>query len=393
MGLWKWLFGKRKKPAEAVEEWEETVTGRDGINMHDKEERERYFTDCMEQIADAEKEINLLSGEYGLVTSYLTDMEEIEALPEGEARELRSTAKRVVALDQECLSYLDNSRRMEDADYRRIQSQEEEIPEGIDKLKEAEKYQKLIRQDLSRLDGERHAYRFRRNELKGILVNLKGMATICLTALGACLLMLVILHFGFELDTFLGYFIAVAAAAVAVTVIYVKYSDASRELARVERAINKLIMLQNKVKIRYVNNINLLNYLCMKYHVNNSGKLQLLWEQYQEEKEQRRQFAEAEAKLEYNQHLLVELLMRYRVKDPGRWIHQAAAILDKKEMVEIRHGLIGRRQALRKQLDYNKEVGGSAKQEIKEIAAQYPQYAEEITRMVERYEREFSGAY
>jgi len=38
----------------------------------------------MEQIAEATKEMDLLTGEYSLVTSYLTDMEEIEALPEEE---------------------------------------------------------------------------------------------------------------------------------------------------------------------------------------------------------------------------------------------------------------------------------------------------------------------
>jgi len=58
-------------------------------------------------------------------------------------------------------------------------------------------------------------------------------------------------------------------------------------------------------------------------------------------------------------------------------------------MIEIRHGLIVRRQALRKQMDYNRQLSETAKTEIKEVAGQYPEYAAEITQLVERYEREY----
>ena len=70
-----------------------------------------------------------------------------------------------------------------------------------------------------------------------------------------------------------------------------------------------------------------------------------------------------------------------------RWISQTAALLDKREMVEIRHELIQRRQVLRKQMDYNQEVAESARNEVKDIAATYPKYAQEILAMVERYDR------
>ena len=36
---------------------------------------------CLEQVAEATYEVNLLKGEYSLVTTHLTDIEEIEALP------------------------------------------------------------------------------------------------------------------------------------------------------------------------------------------------------------------------------------------------------------------------------------------------------------------------
>ena len=153
-----------------------------------------------------------------------------------------------------------------------------------------------------------------------------------------------------------------------------------------EKAENKLILLQNKVKIRYVNNVNLLDYMYLKYGVESAAKLQKLWDLYQAEKEDRRQYAEAAAKLEYHKKQLVELLSRYRVKDPERWVLQPGALVDSREMIEIRHGLIVRRQALRKQLEYNQTLAGNAKQEVLDIAVQYPQYAAEIKDMVEKAE-------
>ncbi len=388
MGFLKWLFGK-KKIEEPEDDWEKIVYERDKVNFHNAEERKRYLTGCLEQVGEAEKEISLLTGEYSLVTSYLTDMEEIDLLPKQQMIELKGIATQIISLEQEKRRYLDKKERMSDSEYHKIRSQENEIEEGIGKLKEAEHYQKLVKQDMSRLDGERHAYRYRRTELGNMLVNLRGMAFISLVALIVCIVMLLILQFGFHMNTSYGYYLAVAAAAVAITVLFVKFIDAQKELSRVEKAENKLIQLQNTVKIRYVNNFNLLDYLYMKYGVENASKLEKLWKLYQSEKEERRQYAEAEAKIEYYKDQLMERLHSYRIKDPGRFVQQPAALVDSREMIEIRHGLIIRRQALRKQLDYNQKMAESAQKEIKDICYQYPQYATEITDMVEQYERDY----
>ncbi|MBP5761887.1 MAG: hypothetical protein J6W48_02825, partial [Lachnospiraceae bacterium] len=85
---------------------------------------------------------------------------------------------------------------------------------------------------------------------------------------------------------------------------------------------------------------------------------------------------------------LIRLLARYHVTSPARWIDQLAALLDKREMVELRHGLILRRQALREQIDYNETRARSAKDEITSVATTYPMYAQEILEMTEKFEPE-----
>lgn len=387
MGFWKNLFKRKEHPAETEDDWEQIVYARDDVNFDAEDERSRYITNCLEQVAEASKEIDLLTGEYSLVTSYLMDIEEIEALPKEQRDEINRFANMLLALEQEREKYLGRKSRMSDAEYYRMRKQEKEIAEGIEKIKQEEKYSVLIKQDLKRLDRERHAYQYRREELETIQLNLRGMALIFVVALLICIGMLLILQFGFEMNAYVGYFLAILAAAIALTVLCVKYIDSNREVARVENAINRLIQLQNKVKIRYVNNVNLLDYLYMKYNTDSGAKLEQSWQNYQQEKEERKQFAEAEAKSDYYSRQLVDKLSNYRVNDPSRWVNQVRALLDKREMVEIRHELILRRQALRKQLDYNKNVAETARKEIMDIANLHPDYAKEILDMVERYEK------
>ena len=372
-------------------EWEEEEIEHQ-IDYDNKEQRDDYVKSCLERMADATKELENLTYEYDMVTSYLKDMEEIEALPQEESEQLKECARRVADLQSSRADYMERPRRISEENYRLMERIADEVEEGYEKLSETEEYQNLIRQDLGRLDGERHAYAYRRNEVMGVIADTRGMAVICVVALGLCVLLLLLLQFFLEMDTGVGYLLTAAAAAIAITVIYVKHLDARQELRRVENGINKIILLQNKVKIRYVNNTNLLEYLQLKYGVGSAKVLMDLWENYQVERAERENLRKAERDLDYNERELLQMLKCYQIKDPAIWLHQTEAILDRKEMVEIRHNLIVRRQSLRRRMDYNKEVvAGGSQQEIKDLVEKYPQYAKEIMQAVEEYENKYSG--
>jgi hypothetical protein len=164
-----------------------------------------------------------------------------------------------------------------------------------------------------------------------------------------------------------------------------------RDLKRVEKSINKIILLHNTVKIRYINNTNLLEYLHLKYGVRNSEELTKLYDQYLEDKKRREAFVKMQDDMDIAERDFLRILRRYRIGDPLIWLHQSAAILDKREMVEVRHKLIIRRQSLRKRMDYNKEVvAKKAQQEIKELVDRYPRYSAEILNLVDGYEKRYS---
>ncbi len=391
MGLFKNLRNKfhRKDQENQYDPWDD-VEDDYQVDYDNKEQRDDYVKNCLERIADATKELENLTYEYDMVTSYLKDMEEIEALPEEESEQLKECARRVADLQDSKADFMERPRKINDEQYQHMERIAGEVQEGYEKLTEAEEYQSLIKQDLNRLDGERHAYQYRKNEVMSTIADTRGMAVICVVALGLCVVLLLLLQFFLDLDTQAGYLITAIAAAVAITVIYLKHLDARQELRRVENGINKIILLQNKVKIRYVNNTNLLEYLQLKYGVSSSQELMNMWENYQNEKTERENLRKAERDLDYNEQELLKMLKCYQIKDPAIWLHQTEAILDRKEMVEIRHNLIIRRQSLRRRMDYNKEVvAGASQKEIRELVEKHPEYAKEIMSSVEEYEKMF----
>ena len=277
--------------------------------------------------------------------------------------------------------------RMTEADFRRVERMQEEVTEGISKLTEAEQYQEKIHQDMRRLAGEKHAYQYRKHDLKNMMVNMRGMLIVVCFAFITCMIILLLLERLLEMEVGIGYMLTCVAAAFAAFMIYMKYTDASKEKKKVEKAINRLILLHNRVKIRYVNNTNLLDYLYVKYQVKSAEELLNMWEAYQKELEEREKFRELHAELDVQRKELLRILRRYQIKDPEIWLHQAEAISNPKEMVEIRHGLILRRQKLRKQMEYNERLAESAQTEIRSLVEEFPAYAPEIMEMVSRYER------
>lgn len=388
--LLKWKKNS-EEPVYEIEDWNEVVYDRDDLKINNKEQRQEYVRGCLEQIAEASRELENLQFEYNMVTSYLQDMEEIEALPREEKEILEDCAKKIDALEKQQSGYNERSGKMSEEKFRQLERMEEEVQEGYQKLKEAEERQDLIKRDLRRLDGEKQAYLFRKSELRRLIGDTRSMTIICTVAVLVCIFVLFILQYGFQINTRLGYLAAAGAGAVAITVIFIKHNDAVSELDRVENGISRIIRLQNTVKIRYVNNTNLLDYLYLKYSVSSAGELDKSWQQYRAEKEERLNYQQAVKQLDRYQKDLLHILRRYQVKDPMIWLHQTAAILDKKEMVEIRHNLIIRRQSLRRRMDYNKEViAGNAQAEVKDLVESYPRYAKEILDIVGEYEEDFS---
>lgn len=220
MGLLKKLFNWKKKtedPVFEIEDWNEVVYDRSDLKINDTQQRKEYVKGCLEQIAEASKELEALQFEYNMVTSYLKDMEEIEALPEEEKEGLMVYARKIEELEERQSGYKTRANRMSDVKYHQIERMEEDVQEGYEKLAETEEYQELIKRDLKKLDGEKHAYLFRRNELHKLIEDTRSMTIVCTVAVIVCILLLMALQFGLQMNTRLGYLAVAAVGAIAIT--------------------------------------------------------------------------------------------------------------------------------------------------------------------------------
>jgi len=373
-------------------DWESVVYSREHVDIHDRKQRHDYVVSCLEQIADATREVDNLLYEYNMVTAYLKDIEEIEALPLEEKAALETAASRVSAVRREKTREEGNGMIMPDAKFHQLNSLDADVEEGIKKLTEAEEYQQKIKADLRSLDNERSAYRYRRNELLTTMEDCEGMGIVCTVAVTVCILALVFLQFGLKMNASWGYILAAGGAAIFYIFIFLKYREASAEYKKLVGEMNRLILLQNKVKIRYVNNTNLLDYLCVKYKVDSAKELSKLWKEYNNEKERRVAYRKSQIELDSQENELLHILRRYQIGDPAIWLNQTDALLNPKEMVEIRHNLIVRRQSLRKRMDYNREVvAANAQNEIKDLVESYPKYSSEIMALVDEYDARYAA--
>jgi hypothetical protein len=386
------LFRKNTVEEDEIREiegaWSEDKTiNRDDVDIRDDTQRTNYITACLEQMAEASKELDTLDGEYNLVTTYLKDMEVIEAQSEDMQAKIKAYAMKITEIETDKETFEKKRKIMSDEEYAKMERLEQYMPEGYARLREAEDYQVLVKKDLGRLEGERHAYYYRKNELINSQVNMKVMTAICVAAMLILIIILAIMSATWHLDVSIGYAIAIVIAASSMAVVYVKYHESQRELVRVEKSINKIVLLQNTVKIKYVNNTNLLEYLYVKYDVNSSNELKKLWDKYIEENNQREKEKQIQVDMDYNQANLVKLLRGLKISEPNIWTRQTQALIDSKEMVEVRHNLILRRQKLRKRMEYNAKMAQQAQDEVKDVVNNYPEYAKNILDLVSDYEK------
>lgn len=393
MAFWDGLLGKKKhsfqkieyEPLDAQAEAEETEFLRKH-QLSNASLREKFIVRMLEQMKEASDEMDSLHREYDTITSHLTDMEEVERLPEHLSAPLKDIATKILRLEADHKSYRANENHMSEAEYSWGEKIDPMMPEAYEKLCQAEELQKAIRSDLGRMEGEKQAYYYRRNELASMQANLKGIVVITLIAVLVCIVVLLIMQFGFELDAYIGYILTFLGAAVAFTFLFVKNMDLRKEARVVEKTICKLIQMHNSIKIRYVNNTNLLDYLYLKYEVNSAKEMNQRFDAFCKEKAEREKFERAKSDIAMYRRELVQLLRPLPIVTPNLWIYQVEALVNHNEMVEIRHGLITQRQNLRKQIEYNRDIALLAKSELEGLVRDYPQYSAEVLGRMEQYE-------
>lgn len=315
--------------------------------------KQHLAVELCEQMIDASREIENVRDEYRVVTAYLNDIQIIEDLSPKEREGIIDSATHIMNLNKIRDELLETRNRISEAQFAQFQEEEKNIAQAIKRLSNNETYLAAIERDLHTLEGEKLSWNIDKKDAIREMKQLRKISIWLLILFGVLIAVFMTLLLGFDKPVMLPMFIAMFVVVCIGAYSLIHYQDAQRDVKQCDININHAITLENHVKIRYVNMKNAVDYACEKYKVSNSKELIYRYEQYQEMVKEKRKFKEANDDLTYYSEKLIRQLREYHLYDASIWVNYAHAIVDKSEMVELKHNLIVRRQKLRTRLEYN----------------------------------------
>lgn len=331
------------------------------------EETAQIVSGTCEQLLDLGLQMNNAKLEYEAVTSYLTDIQLIERMELSSRQKVSAAAGNIMRLSQERFSFRKQEDRMPIEQYLAMERFEKEIPQEMKNLYEQEQYYRMIQSDMRQLEGERGVIRYAREEAEDKKIFLQRLALGSCVAAVLLFLSLLLAGAATETDMTMPLLLLAALSAVAAAYITLTVLRCDQIIRESEVKMNRVIQLTNKIKIKLVNSTNALEYSCSKYQVGSYQELSRCWEEYMQIREEDKRYRRNTEMLEQYNRQLVAALRAEGVKDAEIWIYQTDALINEKEMVELRHQLNTRRQKLRERLEYNQKQEEFSKNELKEL--------------------------
>ena len=255
--------------------------------------------DLCKQMIQASKDIEDSKSEYQLVTNYLTDIQILEDLTDAERKPILECATQVAKLEKQRTDFLKTKRRLTDTQFAQMQEEEENLPGVIRRLKANEADLDAIKRNMAYLEGKKLEWSMQRSDSAKVQKVTRTAACYLLAVFITLFAFVGILSWYLNRDLQLVFTIMGFAAVGAGAFILIRYQDSTREIRQADVNRNQAITLENRVKIRYVNTKNAVDFICEKYHVRNAKELEFLYGQYQEEAREKETFRKTSDDLDY----------------------------------------------------------------------------------------------
>lgn len=351
--------------ADAAEETEDEPVDTGEVHSvrarHVLENERKLVEDFCEQLIDSSAHMEEAKREYRIVTEYLSDIQRIEELPISMANELVQTAEQIDRLDKDRQTYIQSENLLPVEQYNLLSTYDSEVVATIKNLNDMEMRDTMLKSDMGHLEGEKEDLKYNRLEyadraerLRGIIIT---VLVLFLLTSGGLLAYAVTAKKSVTLYALL----TGAVAMIAFAIFYVRYSNLQNEMRDTDAKLNRAISLLNKVKVKYINNTNALDYIYEKYDINSAKELEYRWEMYNTMVRDEKKYYQANSELRVLHDALIAQLTRIGVRDPQVWLKQVGAIVDRREMVEIKHGLNVRRQNLRERIATCEKIQDNAR--------------------------------
>lgn len=376
-------FFTKRKIADKIEENEDLA-----LQIRPSETRlKKNVISLCEQMNGFTREMETVKQEYRLVTSYLNDIQKIENLSEDEKEPILSSAKEIIKFNKTREEYMRLDKKLADVQFMQMKEQEEEIPGAIERLKRNEDFLGRVERDLKYLDGEKLHLELRKREFEKAQKSLRGMAVG--SAFVSVAALIAIRLFSVQLGDFVSlvFMLALAIICFLYVFIFVDYSNFTQDIKQTQINRNYAITLENHAKIRYVHTKNAVDYVCEKYHVKNSRELEYNFNCYQEAVKEQQKFENANVELDFYNRELIKQLSALWLYDTKSWINHADALIDPREMVELKHKLLTRRQRIRNRLDEIQKGIDEIKAEVQDYLRQVGSEADEMRLLLQQMKK------
>lgn len=386
------LFGKKKKKKQSgiydISDMDmQEILADDEVNdkMFDNISRTQYVNTQCEQIVESNSYIEEAKKEYASVTEHLNDIQILDELEEEPRRLISETAQDMFSLNFERVESRSKKKRLPNSKYAYYSAHEDELPDALKKMQNDEQYCQMVRKDLSMLEGEKLGLREDIENCMNRQHNVKNISIIGMAAIVVIFIYMAVS--GKIIPDGDNYVLTVLLFVMTVFIVmmFVLNRNAVYTLKLSEKKLNRAIVLQNKVKIKYINTVNSIEYQYAKYGVKNAYEFSNAYTMFLEDKKERERYARTTGMLGRATDQLTVILAGLGMRDAEIWQNQLEALFNPKEMVEVRHNLNVRRQKLREQIEYNINKIDEAKRNIAEYAKENPQYADEIMEIVNSY--------
>lgn len=357
---------------------ETTVLEKENVDLTNKTLRMDYIRRLYDGICEAKRQCEEIKAEYAQVTSHLKDIQLMDQALLEDRSVLEEAARAIVELTRERETLRNRKYKFTDAQKTAMENFEHKAAGDIKKLKEYEEYQIKVKNDLRQLDSEKKLLFGDQADIMRSQNTLRLVSKVLGLILAMFGILLLVVLCVFQADIRVPFLATVTFAFLVALVITIEARKNRTNMVIVQRKCNRAIYLANKVKIKYFNNVRTIDYMCSKYRVRNATELEFVYDQYCRAKREWARQREDAFLLNEKNEILVASLANIGVKDKEIWFHQANAIVDPKEMVEVRHDLNEQRQKLRGQIDYNNAIMQDFLNEMERIRDKSPEYAKEI---------------
>jgi len=393
MGFFKKLFGKKKKASLEGKPTIAEYLGKMGDNpaesyaimqvqkackLDSREECFEYMKTVNEQKKIAKKQLSELKEEYSRLGSILNDVQKIEGIEGEEKQTLLDAATQIEEINQERKQFQSTESKISEKQYQKMEGYGEDIRAMMGQLDEDEKYAHALEQDMRRLEAEKTEIRYEKDGLttKKLIAKKAVEWSVVLLGISIVFYIVCIALLKEDYENFL--YVMLGVVGILLTVTFLIYQRTVQKLRYADRKLNKAIVLLNRLKARYVITINSIQYQYAKYEVNSAYELNYIWGLYLEEKKNREKYRASSDRLHKAETDVIAILTEYMVEQPRFWVNYVSALLDAREMVEVRHDLNVRRKKLRENMEGNRNFLEQAETERKKLAQINPEYANVI---------------